>query len=109
MNVFNSETSKPFMFRNNSFQSYSNFFKELIDSKEQTSDLGFRIELPLILSSSLCEVYLIVLGRFQKSSVPVLNLKVLFGSGFDRFYKNFSLGTGSRGFGSTVLTVLRFF
>ena len=60
MNVFNSETSKPFMFRNNSFQSYSNFFKELIDSKEQTSDLGFRIELPLILSSSLCEVYLII-------------------------------------------------
>ena len=52
--------------------------------------------------------YMIVLGLFQKSSVQVLNLKVLFGSGFDRFYKNFNLGTGSRGFGSTVLTVLRF-
>ena len=54
-------------------------------------------------------VSLVVLGRFQKSSVPVLNLKVLFGSGFDRFYKNLNFGTGSRGFGSTVLTVLRFF
>ena len=52
--------------------------------------------------------YMIVLGLFQKSSVQVLNLKVLFGSGFDRFYKNFNLGTGSRGFGSTVLTVLGF-
>ena len=57
MNVLNSETSKPFMFRNNSFQSYSNFFKDLLDYKEQTSDFGFRIELPLVLGSNFCEVY----------------------------------------------------
>ena len=51
---------------------------------------------------------MIELGRFQNSSVPVLNFKqhsvpVLTGS-----YANVNFGTGSRGFGSSVLTVLIF-
>ena len=47
-------------------------------------------------------------GRFQNSSVPVLNLIIPFGSGFDRFYWDLNFSTGFRGFGSTVLTVLIF-
>ena len=54
------------------------------------------------------DYYMIELGRFQNSSVPVLNFKqhsvpVLTGS-----ITNVNIGTGSKGFGSSVLTVLIF-
>ena len=52
--------------------------------------------------------YLLELGRFQNSSVPVLNFKkysvpVLTGS-----TNSNDFGSGSRVFGSSVLTVLKF-
>ena len=49
-----------------------------------------------------------MLGRFQNSSVPVLNFKidpVPVSVGSSIFL---TLGSGSRGFGSSVLTVLNF-
>ena len=56
----------------------------------------------------MVKYFIIELGRFQNSSVPVLNFKqhtvpVLTGS-----IANVNFGTGSRGFGSSVLTVLTF-
>ena len=54
-------------------------------------------------------LYLIVLGRFQNSSVPVLNLNrnsvpVLIG-----YIKSLAISSGFGRFGSTVLTVLLFY
>ena len=49
-----------------------------------------------------------MLGRFQNSSVPVLNFSEDTVPVLTGFTKCLSFGTGSKDFGSTVLTVLNY-
>ena len=83
-------------------------FAEMLHLKESPYSLESKAARYYLEMPFLVRYHSIVLGRFQNSSVPVLNFSEDTVSVLTGFTKCCSFGPGSKDFGSTVLTVLNY-